>query len=125
MGPWGWAIPSLKPVFETEGTVTAANSSSISDGAAAFVLCSEEYSNKFDVPIKARIKGYAGHAQEPGWFTTAPIPAAKKLIDRLLNERAAARSNKDFEKADQIRQEIESLGVSIEDGPDGPIWKKQ
>ena len=76
-------IPSLKPVFETEGTVTAANSSSISDGAAAFVLCSEEYSNKFDVPIKARIKGYAGHAQEPGWFTTAPIPAAKKLIDRL------------------------------------------
>ena len=40
-------------------------------------------SNKFDIPIKARIKGYAGHAQEPSWFTTAPIPAAKKLIEKL------------------------------------------
>ena len=57
------------------------------------------------------------------WFEN--IDVDEKLIDRLLNERAAARSDKDFEKADQIRQEIESLGVSIEDGPDGPIWKKQ
>ncbi len=57
------------------------------------------------------------------WFEN--IDVDEKLIDRLLNEREAARSDKDFEKADQIRQEIESLGVSIEDGPDGPIWKKQ
>lgn len=76
-------IPNLKPAFTADGTVTAANSSSISDGAAAMVLCSTEYSNKFDIPVKARIKGYAGHAQEPSWFTTAPIPAAKKLIEKL------------------------------------------
>ena len=57
------------------------------------------------------------------WFEN--IDVDEKLIDRLLNEREAARSGKDFEKADQIRQKIESLGVSIEDGPDGPIWKKQ
>ncbi len=57
------------------------------------------------------------------WFEN--IDVDEKLIDRLLNEREAARSSQDFEKADQIRQEIESLGVSIEDGPDGPIWKKQ
>ena len=57
------------------------------------------------------------------WFEN--IDVDEKLIDRLLNEREAARSDKDFEKADQIRQKIESLGVSIEDGPDGPIWKKQ
>lgn len=76
-------IPTLKPAFTSDGTVTAANSSSISDGAAAMVLCSEGYSNDFDIPVKARIRGYAGHAQEPGWFTTAPIPAAKKLIEKL------------------------------------------
>ena len=76
-------IPTLKPAFVSDGTVTAANSSSISDGAAAMVLCSEEYSNRFGIPVKARIRGYAGHAQEPGWFTTAPIPAAKKLIEKL------------------------------------------
>ena len=76
-------IPTLKPAFTPDGTVTAANSSSISDGAAAVVLCSEGYSNNFDIPVKARIKGHSGHAQEPGWFTTAPIPAAKKLIEKL------------------------------------------
>ena len=76
-------ISALKPAFTPDGTVTAANASSISDGAAAMVLCSEIYSSNFDLPVRARIKGYAGHAQEPGWFTTAPIPATKKLIDKL------------------------------------------
>jgi len=56
------------------------------------------------------------------WFENIDVDEA--LIDRLLSEREAARSNKDFEQADQIRQEIESLGVTIEDGPEGPVWKK-
>jgi acetyl-CoA C-acetyltransferase len=72
-------IPQLKPAFRKDGSVTAANSSSISDGAAALVLAAEDTG----LPIRARIMGHASHAQEPGWFTTAPVPAAQKLLDRL------------------------------------------
>jgi len=70
-------IPQLKPAFRKDGTVTAANSSSISDGAAALVL-SSDVSNS-----RARILGHASHAQAPGWFTTAPVPAAKKLLAKI------------------------------------------
>ena len=70
-------IPHLKPAFRKDGTVTAANSSSISDGAAALVLGSDRKG------AIARILGYASHAQEPGQFPTAPVPAAEKLLDRL------------------------------------------
>lgn len=70
-------IPSLKPAFREGGTVTAANSSSISDGAAALVL-----SNNPDGAI-ARIVGYAGHAQAPADFPTAPVPAAEKLLAKI------------------------------------------
>tara|TARA_A100001011_G_C14292787_1_gene837000 strand:- start:1448 stop:2629 length:1182 start_codon:yes stop_codon:yes gene_type:complete len=77
-------IPTLRPAFSNDGTVTAANSSSISDGAAALVICSQKYADKNNLKTKAKIKGYAGHAHEPGWFTTAPIPAAKKLLE-LIN----------------------------------------
>ena len=70
-------IPHLKPAFREGGTVTAANSSSISDGAAALVLSAS------DEGARARIAGHASHAQAPGWFTTAPVPAAQKLLDRL------------------------------------------
>ncbi len=76
-------IPHLKPVFRENGTVTAANASSISDGAAALVLASEEAANGQGLAARARILGHASHAQEPGWFTTAPVPAARKLLDRL------------------------------------------
>lgn len=69
-------IPLLKPAFRKDGTVTAANASSISDGAAALVLSS-------DGPGRAVIRGHASHAQAPGWFTTAPVPAARKLLDRI------------------------------------------
>lgn len=72
-------IPSLKPAFRKGGTVTAANSSSISDGAAALVLVGDDV----DAPRRARIVGHASHAQAPGWFTTAPVPAARKLLDRI------------------------------------------
>ncbi|WP_372574089.1 acetyl-CoA C-acyltransferase [Ruegeria jejuensis] len=76
-------IPTLKPAFRPEGTVTAANASSISDGAAALVLTSAEAAAAQGLKPRARILGHASHAQAPGWFTTAPVPAAQKLLDRL------------------------------------------
>ncbi|MFD1194969.1 thiolase family protein [Seohaeicola saemankumensis] len=76
-------IPQLKPAFRKDGTVTAANSSSISDGAAALVLASEDAAKAQGLNIRARILGHASHAQAPGLFTTAPVPAAQKLLKRL------------------------------------------
>ena len=76
-------IPQLKPAFRKDGTVTAANASSISDGAAALVLASEEAAAAHGLKIRARILGHASHAQAPGLFTTAPVPAAQKLLKRL------------------------------------------
>ncbi|MEL7259512.1 MAG: acetyl-CoA C-acyltransferase [Pseudomonadota bacterium] len=73
-------IPHLKPAFRKDGTVTAANSSSISDGAAALVLASADAAKAQGLNIRARIVGHASHAQAPGWFTTAPVPAAQKLL---------------------------------------------
>ncbi|MEM6896144.1 MAG: acetyl-CoA C-acyltransferase [Pseudomonadota bacterium] len=70
-------IPQLKPAFRADGTVTPANASSISDGAAALILTSD------GARARARILGHASHAQAPGWFTTAPVPAARKLLDAL------------------------------------------
>ena len=76
-------IPTLKPAFRRDGTVTAANSSSISDGAAAMVVVSRDFADREGVPVRARIMGHASHAQEPGLFTTAPVPAARKLLEKL------------------------------------------
>ncbi|WP_425044414.1 thiolase family protein [Primorskyibacter sp. S87] len=76
-------IPTLKPAFRKDGSVTAANASSISDGAAALVLASAEAAQASGLSVRARILGHASHAQAPGWFTTAPVPAARKLLDRL------------------------------------------
>ncbi len=76
-------IPNLKPAFRKDGTVTAANASSISDGAAALVLASEEAAEAQGLNVRARIMGHASHAQAPGWFTTAPVPAAQNLLKRL------------------------------------------
>ncbi len=76
-------IPNLRPAFKKDGTVTAANASSISDGAAALVLMRESEAKARGLKIRARILGHGSHAQEPGWFTTAPVPAAKKLLERI------------------------------------------
>jgi len=76
-------IPMLKPAFRKDGTVTAANSSSISDGAAALLLGTMDMAEAQGVTPRARILGHASHAQAPGWFTTAPVPAAQKLLDRI------------------------------------------
>jgi acetyl-CoA C-acetyltransferase len=76
-------IPTLKPAFRKDGTVTAANASSISDGAAALVLASAEAAQAQGLTVRARILGHASHAQAPGWFTTAPVPAAQKLLKQI------------------------------------------
>ena len=76
-------IPTLKPAFRAGGTVTAANSSSISDGAAALVLASADAARAEGLPVRARIAGHASHAQAPADFPTAPVPAARKLLSRL------------------------------------------
>lgn len=76
-------IPHLKPAFRKDGTVTPANSSSISDGAAALVLASEEAAKERGLNIRARIVGHASHAHAPNLFTTAPVPAAQKLLENI------------------------------------------
>ena len=76
-------IPNLKPAFRKDGTVTAANSSSISDGAAALVLMRQSEAEKQGLTIRARILGHASHAQEPAWFSTAPVPAMQKLMAKI------------------------------------------
>ncbi|MEM7189582.1 MAG: acetyl-CoA C-acyltransferase, partial [Pseudomonadota bacterium] len=73
-------IPQLKPAFRKDGTVTPANSSSISDGAAALILMRE--SEAGDRPVRARIRSHASHAQEPAKFTTAPVKAIQKALDK-------------------------------------------
>jgi acetyl-CoA C-acetyltransferase len=75
-------IPTLKPAFRKDGTVTAANSSSISDGAAALVMMRRSTAEKRRLAPLAIVIGHATHAQEPGWFTTAPVGAIGKLFER-------------------------------------------
>jgi len=75
-------IPTLKPAFGKNGTVTAASSSSISDGAAALVLASASVAAAQGLSPIARVASYASHAQAPEWFTTAPGPAIQKALDR-------------------------------------------
>jgi acetyl-CoA C-acetyltransferase len=75
-------IPTLRPAFTPDGTVTAANASSISDGAAALVITRQSHAEKLGLPVVARIVSHAAHAQEPAWFTTAPVPAIRKALDK-------------------------------------------
>ncbi|EPX79739.1 acetyl-CoA C-acyltransferase [Salipiger mucosus] len=76
-------IPMLKPAFRKDGTVTAANSSSISDGAAALVMTTLDRAARAGTPPRARVLGHASHAQAPAQFPTAPVPAAHKLLERI------------------------------------------
>ena len=76
-------IPHLKPAFRKNGTVTPANSSSISDGAAALILASKSYSEKEGLPVRARILGHSSYAHAPGLFTTAPVYAVKNLLKSI------------------------------------------
>jgi len=76
-------IPTLKPAFADNGTVTAANSSSISDGAAALVLMRRSEAERRGLTPRATVRGHTSHAQAPAWFTTAPVGAISKLLERL------------------------------------------
>jgi acetyl-CoA C-acetyltransferase len=75
-------IPQLKPAFSPTGTVTAANSSSISDGAAAMVMARASTAEKLGMKVVARVVAHAAHAQKPGLFTSAPVPAIKKVLGK-------------------------------------------
>jgi acetyl-CoA C-acetyltransferase len=76
-------IPGLKPAFRKDGTVTAASSSSIADGAAATILMSDAAAKRLGAKPLARVLAYASHAQAPEWFTTAPVGAISKVLDKL------------------------------------------
>jgi acetyl-CoA C-acetyltransferase len=75
-------IPALKPAFKKDGTITAANSSSISDGGAALVMMRRSTAEKLGLAPLAIVVGHSTHAQEPGWFTTAPVGAIRKLYEK-------------------------------------------
>lgn len=75
-------IPTLKPAFAKDGTVTAANASSISDGAAALVMMREETAKERGLTPLALVEGHAFHAHEPKWFTSAPVPAMEKALEK-------------------------------------------
>jgi acetyl-CoA C-acetyltransferase len=75
-------IPTLKPAFAKDGAITAANASSISDGAAALVLTRQSTAERLGLTPLARIAAHAAHAHEPGLFTTAPVPAMRKALER-------------------------------------------
>jgi acetyl-CoA C-acetyltransferase len=76
-------IPSLKPAFRADGTITAASASANADGAAALILMRRSRAEREGLPILAEIKGHATHSQEPAWYTTAPIPAVRKLLGKV------------------------------------------
>ncbi|MBO9376834.1 acetyl-CoA C-acyltransferase [Sphingomonas histidinilytica] len=75
-------IPTLKPAFAKDGTITAANASSISDGAAALVMTRQSVAEKLGLPVVAKVASHAAHAHEPGLFTTAPVPAIQKALKK-------------------------------------------
>ena len=76
-------IPNLKPAFRANGTITPAASSANADGAAALVLTRRSVAEREGLPILAEIKGHSTHSQAPDWFTTAPIPAIRKLLEKI------------------------------------------
>ncbi len=75
-------IPGLKPAFRPNGTITPAASSANADGAAALIVTRRSIAEREGLPVLAEIKAHATHSQEPQWFTTAPIPAIRKLLDK-------------------------------------------
>ena len=76
-------IPALKPAFRKDGTITAASASANADGAAALILTRRSVAERAGLPVLAEIKAHATHSQEPAWYTTAPIPAMRKLLDKV------------------------------------------
>jgi acetyl-CoA C-acetyltransferase len=108
-------IPQLKPAFRKDGTVTAANSSSISDGGAALVLMRLSEAERRGIAPLARIVAHATHSQAPSWFTTAPIGAVRKLFDKTgWNERSTDLFEINEAFAVVAMAAIEELGLSAD-----------
>ncbi|USD44151.1 thiolase family protein [Vibrio sp. SCSIO 43135] len=108
-------IPKLRPAFAKEGTVTAANSSAISDGAAALVLMSESAAKKQGLTPLAVIAGHATHARQPSEFTTAPVYAMQALLDKLdwkVDDVDLWEINEAFAVVTQVA--VEQLGIAAE-----------
>ncbi len=106
-------IPTLNPAFSKEGSVTAANASTINDGAGAIILMSEEKANSLGLKPLAYIKGYADAAQEPQWFTTAPAKALPKALEKAgvkINEVDFFEFNEAFSVVGLVNSKI--LGLS-------------
>jgi acetyl-CoA C-acetyltransferase len=82
-------LGELRPAFDKNGTITAGNASSVNDGAAALVLVSERALDRWKLRPLARVLGYAGFAQEPAWFTTAPVGASQRALDKLGLDRTS------------------------------------
>ena len=76
-------IPTLRPAFRVDGTITAASASANADGAAALLLTHRSLAERHGLPILAEIKAHATHSQDPAWYTTAPIPAIRILLDKV------------------------------------------
>jgi len=76
-------IPALKPAFRRDGTITAASASANADGAAALILTRRSIAEREGLPVLAEIRAHATHSQEPAWYTTAPIPAIRTLLDKV------------------------------------------
>lgn len=115
-------IPSLKPVFTKDGTVTAANASTINDGAAAVVLMSEKKVKELGIQPIAKIRGFADAAQDPMWFTTAPslaIPKAMKHAGITANDVDFYEINEAFSAvaiANNIKLELDPSKVNVNGG---------
>lgn len=98
-------LPQLKPAFEKDGTVTAANASSINDGAAGMLVCSESFAKQYNLVPLARVVGQGSHSQAPEWFTTAPVGAVEKLL---------ARAKRTVESVDlfEINEAFSAVGIA-------------
>ncbi len=108
-------IPTLKPAFAKDGTVTAANSSSISDGAAALILTRESVAKAKGLTIEAKIVSFATHSQEPARFTSAPVPAMQKALDKAgwkVSDVDLFEVNEAFAVVPMIA--IKELGIPVE-----------
>ncbi|MBL7846716.1 MAG: acetyl-CoA C-acyltransferase [Cyclobacteriaceae bacterium] len=115
-------IPGLKPVFTKEGTVTAANASTINDGAAAVVLMSKEKAQELGIKPIAKIRGFADAAQDPMWFTTSPalaIPKAMKMAGVSKKDIGFYEINEAFSAvalANNIKLELDNNFVNVNGG---------
>ena len=109
-------IPQLRPAFQKDGTVTAANASSINDGAAAMLVCSEEFLNANNLTPLARVVNMGWHGQAPEWFTTAPVGAVEQVLAK------ADRSIGDIDLF-EINEAFSAVALACQQGLDVPADK--